>query len=77
MTLTISRREQERPLHPNARIALEHVLMANDYDPDDALIIADDIDTSSWVMLPGGRRELRDMADDIGLFAFLTFDMEG
>lgn len=78
MTITIARRELERRIHPNAQVALEHVLIANGYEPDDALIIADDIDHSDWVMLPGGRRELRDMADDVGLFAFVnvTFDEE-
>lgn len=76
MTITIARRELERPLHPNARVALEHVLLASDYEPDDALFITDDVCEADWVILPGGRRELRDMADDVGLFAFLTVDFE-
>jgi hypothetical protein len=76
MTITISRRELERPLHPNAHVALEHVLLASGYEPDDALFIADDVCEADWVILPGGRRELRDMADDVGLFAFLTVDFE-
>lgn len=74
--ITIARRDQERPLHPKARRALEIVLGVNGYDPDDRHLILDDVDEAEWVMLPNGRRELRDMADDIGLFAFVTVTLE-
>jgi hypothetical protein len=77
MTITIARRELERPLHPEARKALGLLLMHFErLDLDDTIQVLDDVDTADWVMLPNGRRELRDMADDVGLFAFLTIDTD-
>lgn len=76
MTITIARRDLARPLATNAQFALEHALIDNGYEPDEALCIMDDVCSTDWVVLPGGRRELRDMADDVGLFAFLTVDFE-
>ena len=76
MSVTITRRE-ERPLHPNAKSALRGALSFHGYDDDDAMLICDSVDDCAWVILPNGRRELRDTMDDIGLFAFVTVTVEG
>ena len=76
MAITISRRE-ERPLHPKAKSALCGALSFHGYDSDDAHQICESVDDFAWVILPNGRRELRDTMDDIGLFAFVTVSVEG
>jgi hypothetical protein len=71
MTVTISRRDQTRPLHPRAKKALRSVLRLHGHDECNA----HDIDTMQWVTLGNGRRELRDTLSDVGLFTFVNVEV--
>ena len=71
MSVTISRRDKTRPLHPRAKAALRGVLGLYGHNRS----VADDVSIMQWVTLGNGRMELRDTLEDVGLFSFVKVEV--